>query len=818
MKLENLLLIALCLFTFAGCDKTEDPYYEKPEWLQPPIYQVLEAEGRFTSYLQCVDRTDYAKVLKSAALSTVFAPNDSAFKSFLAKKAYNSVADIPDDVVRKLVAYSIVYSKIESIHLGDDGAFKKKTNNYSGPYKDSEFNNNWVVDETYRGGFSYSVIDYQVNMTAQNYKYLPVFSDTYFAASQLTNSDFNTFYPNSTYTGDNVQEGEILKADIVAENGIIHEVSTVNEPLPNIEKILSKPEYGSFRNLLSAHRSSTELPVVLAEAFQQMLPHETIDKLYLKYYPTSLAFSPLLENIFDPDGGYENSASSGNTLFVPESEVLNSYIQSRLLKYYGSLDEMPSDVILNLINTHMVNGLIWPSQYKGSFNSTGEYLNGQGMNGKDFTSDGILGSKMASNGFVYRIDHVIKSRFFESVYAGIYLNPAYRYLDLAYQLYYPLALREELMRCPLNGNISERFTLLNFSNDLITGDGFVYGEESGVFTNPVMSDPYTAAAERLKRLMRMHIFPGVNDGVTDSEIVSFNGPTGDQPTNYNGWAFAVNYYGDMVRYKNNQLQAAGNIEDNTVVNLTKVADEFNNGSVYTIDRLLQYSARETGESFSEISLWEYLDRARTQSVANVKTFVDYVEACMRVGDTNELSGISAENFYTVLMVNNSAMNKAILAEHIPPLDSLTSATDATKYIAQATMFLNAHFLQGTVLADDGRPYIYPVNPMSPALLTVPTVHRITNESLGLVNQRTFVDVTKTVRGLLRFTPKPVTVGSKVLVEAGVGDTRVPMAVQRGRVTGSAIDANIFKSNRIAGKAVLHEVNNYFVFNEETDNN
>jgi hypothetical protein len=544
-----------------------------------------------------------------------------------------------------------------------------------------------------------------------------------------------------------------------------------------------------------------------------MLPHEEINSLSLKYYSSVIAFSPIMENIYTAEAGADESERSGNTLFIPRNEILDDFVKNRILKYYGSMDKLPWEVVATLINTHVSNDLVWPSLYAGSLNSTGEFVNGAGLQGNDFYTDGIVDKKIASNGFIYQIDHVIKSRYFETVYAGIYLNPNFLLLHRAYDKYYPNGLKEDLMKSVLNGFMSERYTILNFSDKLLTEDGYTYNSIDNSFANSEITLGASAIEERIKRLMRMHVFPGLKNNEINSEITDFS----TSPiSNYNGWGFLVNYYGDMIRYKNNQLQAAGNIEDGSFVTLEKVEDEFNNGYVFNVDRMLQYSPRETAtgdDRFTELSLWQYLDRARKEN-PNVSMFVDYVERCLKNPDTDELDGIKAENYYTVLMVNNSAMNQAITRGYISIYDSLNAnnSDNRIKYVAQATKFLNAQFLQGTVLPDDGLTYLYPVNPLSYNRTLLPTVHRVNNEDLELTNERTYIEVTKTTAGLLNFAPQNVTLGSKILVRGGFGTTAT-MRVQRGSVVGSSLPDN-FRSNRIASKAVLHEVNNFFTFTEQ----
>jgi uncharacterized surface protein with fasciclin (FAS1) repeats len=822
-RIIQFFLCVLCVFPLIQCNEEVENYYERPDWLEKPIYEVLAQDGNFSQYLQCVDKTEYAQVLKGAGLYTVFAPNDEAFSAYLKEKTCSSVNDLPEEELKNLVAYSIVYSQWSSEHLGDylseelyvPGAFKRKTNCYVLPYPDSEFEGNWVFNQTItNGGYSYYSSNYQIRPAMNNYKYLPVFSSAYFNSfpEALNATDYNTFYPDVAFTGKNVQAGTIVRENITAENGIIHEVSTVSEPIKNMDEILRDPGCSGFKSLLdfkdingkTVFKHYTEVSATNLEMFQKMCPNENINKVYVKTY-NSLAFSPLLENIYsEAIGGYA-SEQTGNTLFVPQNDVLHEFIQNKLLKYYGSTDQLPQEVVSTLINTHMATGLVWPALYKTGMTSTGEYVNGEGAAGKAFEEDGITDKKMAGNGFVYQTDHVIKSKYFETVYSEIFLNPEHTWLNRAYVNYYNSGLREDLMKSVLSGYPSERYTLLNFSDELLKADGFTYSSVSNSFSNSEMPES-ASADDRFKRLIRMHIFPGLKNNEVDSEISDF---TTSPVSNYEGWGFLVNAYGDLVRYKNNQLQAAGNIEDGTYVTLAQLEEPFNNGLIYNVDQLLQYSPRTStaaDDRWKELTLWQYLARAKREH-PTVSLFVDYVETCLKNADTDDLDGIKAENFYTVLMVNNSAMNQAISRGYIDPLTTITGGDLDAR--AKATQFLNAHFLQGTVLPDDGLNFIYPVNSMSPNRTLMPTLLKITDEALGLTNAATRIEVTKTATGLLNFMPQPVTLGTQILVNGGFGLTAT-MRVQRGKVTGTSIPNN-YRSNRIACKAVLHEVNNFFTF-------
>lgn len=799
------LLLSFVLLIVVGCSD-KDAYYERPSWLEPPIYEVLKNEGRFKNYLQCVDSTLYSTVLQGAGLYTVFAPNDEAFAAYLNKNGYTSVTDLPDSLVEKIVAYSICNSTYSFDSLGVRGEFKYKTQYYALPYRDSEYNNEWVVDQTMENGWTTAY---------NNYKFMPSFTNTFFSSNNppLTATDYNVFFPNVTYSGKNIQDGEILQANMRAENGIIHEVSTVNLPLDNIANILNRPENSGFKSLVDAkdiygdYLFRTYLEVTsptLLRALQKIMPKENIDRIYVKFY-VGLNYSLNLENVLDESGKY-SPEKSGYTLILPSNDALNEYLDRRILKYYEDKQSLPVEIIQTLIQAHMTPSLVWPANYAMVLNGNGDYLNGSGSNGLQFGQSSINGATLASNGFVYHSNKVISSRIFESVYSEIFLNPAHKWANIGFVNNFNTSLREDLQKCILNGFISERYTMITFDDQLLKEDGFSYNSTTNTFSHSVSG---VNANSRLARLLREHVFEGLQNSIVNSEISDF-ATTGI--SNEDNWNFTVTSYGDPVRYKNNQIQAAGNIEDNTFVTLTKLDETYLNGTVWKADKPLQYSPRVTGTSddkkFKDLSLWEYLDRARTQN-SNVKLFVDYLQKCIKTypddATSTTLDGISAEQFYTVLMPNNTAIQSAITAKVLPPIDSVSSAYPLA--LAKAAFFINSHIIQGRVFVDDNKTYLYPVNSTSLNKALVPVMAKVNSERLGLTNQSLLVEVSKTTGGLLNWIPQNVTQGTKVLISGVSSGT---MRAQRGKPTGTTISNN-YRSNRIACKAILHEVNNYFTF-------
>jgi hypothetical protein len=151
------------------------------------------------------------------------------------------------------------------------------------------------------------------------------------------------------------------------------------------------------------------------------------------------------------------------------------------------------------------------------------------------------------------------------------------------------------------------------------------------------------------------------------------------------------------------------------------------------------------------------------------------------------------------------MQSAITAKVIPPIDSISSAYPQA--FARAAFFINSHIIQGRVFVDDNKRFLYPANANSLNKALVPLMAKVNDERLGLTNQSLLIEVSKSSNGLLSWLPQNVVQGTKVLVTAKVSGT---MRVQRGKPTGTSIPNN-YRSNRIACRAMLHEVNNYFSF-------
>src|SRR5476651_400274 len=338
---KNLSCLLRLIIVFGGCRKKAfDDYYNRPASLQPPIYQVLQARGNFSNLLTVIDRSGYKPTLSAAGYWTFFAPNDAAFQKYFTANS-TSLDKIDTVTAGKIVRYCLVYNAFQTTHLADyqsptgyvaNTAFKRRTTYYDGFFTGTTpaGANGVYVSQNRNGGYTYG---------DNNNKYIPYFYSTFMAQAGLTAVDYNYFFPHSTYSGFNVVNASVVNKDIVAENGIIHEIDQVVLPLPTIEQQLAgNTQYSAFKSLYENYMVSYLADVNYTRQYNTVT--NKTNTVYVKGYNGALAFALGNESYvkFQPD----DSQIDGYTLFAPTNTVLNSYlgglgVTGSILEYYGSL-------------------------------------------------------------------------------------------------------------------------------------------------------------------------------------------------------------------------------------------------------------------------------------------------------------------------------------------------------------------------------------------------------------------------------------------------------------------------------------------------
>lgn len=670
-KINYYLLILPLLVLLASCSRDVfDEYYGRPDYLEDPIYQQLEARGNFKNFTTLIEKAGYKDILSKSGYWTMFAPNDAAFTAYFQEKGISDVSKIDDATASKIVKYALVYNAFREEQLSDyqsatgweeDNSFRRRTAFYDG-----------FLTKTINGESKVIVGSNRNNRTGTNYyisgdnnnKYISYFTDEYFAEKNLSSYDFNYFYPGKEYTGFNILDGSVKEADIIAENGIIHEVDKVALPLVNLDQYLEQnPDYSLFRSLLEDYGLVT-YPFNQAATNTYRNYSGKSDDVYVKVYDQGLSFSPNNENYVkqaDNDG-----QSDAYTMIVPKNAPLQEFVDKVLLKNYASLDKLPKYVFQDFINAHMVQNAVWPSKVVGYSNALNEGLR------FDFNSD-ITDAKILSNGFFYGANKVQKSNLFYSVYTSAYLDPKF---TLATRLFNDGSGYKEMI-----SNINTKYTLFLPTDALLRSLGYDYDitRQQWNYTSPVNGVTISGsnARSRLLRILYNGIVPTPNGELNNIATTSGIIRTGD-----------LDLPGEYIKWDRNKVYAAGNEVMGNAVNVIGYEDQ-QNGRTYYVDNLLQFSEEAQGlkiKRLSETPSSQYL------------SFFNYLKSSSIYDPvTGKIQGVTLGTSYTFVIPNNAAIAKAVTDGVLPASNNPASQLDKDRIID----FIRYHILATKTASDDG---------------------------------------------------------------------------------------------------------------------
>ena len=676
MKIFNKSIFVIAMLLVLSCSDEEfDEYYGRPEDLEEPIYQILEERGNFTSLLATIDKAGYKNILGKSGYWTMFAPNDEAFSSFLQNEGISNIESIDSTLAGKIVRYALVYNAFRTERLSDyqsdtgweeDLAFRRRTAYYDGFQEEMVDGQQRIVVSSNRNNAEGA--DYYIPGDNNN-KYLSYFIDEFMQAQNLSAYDYNFFFPEANYSGFNLLSAAVQTENIVAENGIIHEVNKVSLPLINLDqKLANDDHYSLFYTILKENLVNYVYDEDATTAYQNYSRNSK--DVYVKVYDPALAFSPNNENFLkeaDNDG-----QSDAYTIFAPKNDVLQQFIDEVLLKNYSSLDVLPKYIFEDFYNAHMVQNAVWPSLLAGYNNELNEELR------FDLSTD-IEEAKVLSNGFFYGTNKIQESNLFFSVYTSAYLDPEF---TLATRLFNDGSGYREI-----TSNINNRYTLFLPSDDVLRNLGFDYNinRSEWVYTSPETGNTVvgTIARTRLIRILYNGIIPTPNGELNDlsgSGIIR----SGD-----------LDLPGEYIKWENNTVYAAGNEVLDNRVNIIGYEDQ-RNGRTYYIDNLLEFSEEPPGLD---------IQRLAEEPESPFANFYNYLSnSSLYDAASGNIQGLEIGTSYTFAIPNNEAIIQAVKDGELPG-DQETGEPNYTPAgqfeIDQVTDFIRYHILATKTISDDG---------------------------------------------------------------------------------------------------------------------
>ena len=659
----------LLLLFLTGCVKKEfETFYARPDNLAQPIYQQLEARKNFTSLLACIDKAGYKDILGKAGYWTFFAPNDAAFQKYFTESGTSS-ATMDSVTARKIVTFSLVYNAFRkdqltnyqsSLGILPNQAFKRKTAYYD--YVETESGETRKILASNRNGLLYILGD-------NNNKSIPYFIDNFMTAKGLSASDYNYFYPNTTYSGFNVVDANVVNADIVAENGMIHEIDKVVLPLQSIEQyIASNSNYSEFRSLLKKRAGYMSHPDLTHR--YRVLTGST-DSVYIKFYMNTLGFSPNNENYIT---GGTDSQIGGYAFMAPTNTELKIYT-SNLLKYFGSFDAAPPEILTDFINAHMWTSLVWPNKFANSVNVQGEV--------PTITTGNIVDKKLLSNGIFYGTNKVQEANVFRTIYSKPYLDPRYMLMVRG--------LNAELKYSILNPNI--KYTMFMMPDVSVRAAYYDWSTErnSWSYAAPGVAIVYsTKSRDDFYRILQ----------------TSVSQPTTDL-TDLSGKGIVEMYNGEYIKYDADKIYASGNIDAGNYL-VKDSSQTVINGTVYYTHEVVPTGKLSTGGllSFTANNIGFHINALALADPTSFGSFNSYLINSSLWDNANKvIIGTVAGNFYTILIPTNAAIVNAVKAGLLPGNKTTGAPTFNSAVPADRDLvakFIQYHILNKNTVVTDGK--------------------------------------------------------------------------------------------------------------------
>lgn len=433
MKKPKALLTVCCLvassvFISSCTDIADDDHYKSPDWLKGNAWEVMQADGNYTSMLKAVELTGYKPIVDGQTILTVMAPDDTAWQNYLQQLGYTSVDDMyqsDPQLLKKTVGFHLMYyaydwQKMVNFRPNEgDGATEEQLNRNAGMYYKHRTRSQDDMEQM-RGKLN--AVD--TTVTVYHYeRFLPVFSHKFFETKGIeAKSNYEYFYPQSTWTagtnGFNVSNASVTDQEaVVTDNGYLYHVNQVVRPLETIyQQLRQNPNYSDFVSLYDQYAEFTTVS------------QQTIENVGYTVYQLSHGSLPPIAWEWPIDNYRQMSvlSSEGYNIFAPSNQAIQQFFSNYWTAEggYASLADLDPLILEYFIMQSFANEqtIVFPEDIR---NEKVQTVYGTPVN---INPDEVDDRMMCANGVVYGMNHMDAPAIFSSV-----VGPAFA--DTTYQCY-----------------------------------------------------------------------------------------------------------------------------------------------------------------------------------------------------------------------------------------------------------------------------------------------------------------------------------------------------------------------------------------------
>ena len=435
------VLLSLCM----GCeDFTGREIYKRPDWLPGKLYTTLSAQENVNMFIECIQLAGLDTIVDVSGCWSIFAPTDEAMNRYLSENHYASITDIPKTELDRITHFHIIQDPwtLEQLQiLGYNGwreeddanvnlyAYKRETilrNPEEKYWIQKEKGNEMItLDSTIADGYK--------RVFVQSRKYVPIFYDEYFDVNGLNSDDFSFYFDREYERGNVYYAGaKILKCNIIAENGFIHIIDRVVNPMPNAKEILERDipgeSYKLFLKMVYWYYPEFEPNITATFNQPSVRRGGLVDTLWELNY-SDLAF-PLHEEIIGYKGGNINETLiRHNGMFAPEDEPFREFIDGTLttksgFPHWPSYKKLPKDIQDIIITPHFKSSSLYPStnHYMEIFSNNSRFQQNE---------EDIIRKEFCSNCTFIGLNSYKPDKVFTSVTGPVFLRPKYSIFRLA---------------------------------------------------------------------------------------------------------------------------------------------------------------------------------------------------------------------------------------------------------------------------------------------------------------------------------------------------------------------------------------------------
>jgi len=667
------LLLGILFILYVGCENfREHEKYKRPDWLPGKLYTTVSAQGNLTMFAECLRLTGLDTILDVSGCWSVFAPTDEAMEQYLSENQYATVSDIPLDKLERITEFHIIQNPWSLEQLQSLSAYGWRTgddaNRDSYAYKRQTILKNpvekyWIKRKKNK---EMIVIDSKISdgykmVFVESRKYVPIFYDEYLETNGLTSEDFSFYFDRAYEPGNVYYAGaKILQANLFAENGFVHIIDMVVNPMLNAQELLEREmpieTYKLFLEMVYWYYPTFEPNMSATNNQPEVRFGGLVDTLWdLNYY--DLAFD-LHKESTGYEGPYANETLvRHNGLFAPTDDAFREFIDGILTVKSGfphwlDFRSLPWDIVEIIIDGHFKSVPIYPStnHYQEIFIEGGRFQQIEGD---------IIRKEFGSNCTFIGLNTYIPDRVFTSVTGPVFLRPPYSLFR----------------RAMLYSGIEDDIAYKNGEICFFPIPDFALTSDSSLMLNWIDYDQNRYNFMEFNRGKEQIEF--LSSGTIRNRILNHVGTS--LPNGSANKEFIRNMEGNYIIW---------NHSDNTVQGNLPSTIGYNGDIVTTCYPVQLDEPSDNGETFS-VRYWFNFETKNMHAVLSgySKFFSLLVKAGLFDWDSFDFSFLDRNENYTVF---------------VPSEEALTSYQVDTLGIEELGELLKYHFIRGAMIFTDNK--------------------------------------------------------------------------------------------------------------------